>query len=181
MKLRVYTDTSVFGGCFDDEFIDYSTVLVDQFRNGEKILAISDLTLQELQNAPKQVLEIYDSIPKQFIEFAVLDDEAKFLARKYIEERAVSKKFLVDAQHIALASINRVDVLVSWNFKHIVNLRGIQLYNATNLKYGYPWIEIRSPRELIDEKQFKEQIVRCRCDDERNQRQVIRKILGEPR
>lgn len=152
MKLRVYTDTSVFGGCFDDEFIDYSTALVEQFRNGVKMLTISDLTLQELQTAPKHVLEIYDSIPKQFTEFAVLDDDAKFLAKKYIDEMAISKKFLVDAQHIALASIPRVDVLVSWNFKHIVNLRRIQLYNATNLKYGYPLIEIRSPREVIDEK-----------------------------
>lgn len=152
MKLEVYTDTSVFGGCFDDEFKEYSKALIEQFRRGEKILTISDLTLQELQNAPKQVLEIYDSIPKQFIEFTVLDDEAKFLAKKYLDEKAVIRKFLIDAQHIAIATVNRVDVLVSWNFKHIVNLRRIQLYNATNLKYGYALIEIRSPREVIDEK-----------------------------
>ena len=74
-----------------------------------------------------------------------------FLATKYIEEKAISQKFLVYAQHIAMVSINRVDVLVSWNFQHIVNLRRIQLYNATNLKYGYPLIEIRSRREIIDE------------------------------
>lgn len=151
MKLRVYTDTSVFGGCFDEEFLDYSIILIEQFKKGEKILTISDLTLQELQNAPLEVLGIYDSIPKHFTEFAVLDDEARFLAQKYINEKVVIKKFLVDAQHIAIASINRVDVLVSWNFKHIVNFRRIQLYNATNLKYGYPLIEIRSPREVIDE------------------------------
>ena len=152
MKLRVYTDTSVFGGCFDDEFAEYSTLLFKQFKSGAKILTISDLTLRELQNAPKQVLEIYDSMPKEFTAFTVLDDEAELLAKKYIDEKAVSKKFFIDAQHIAIASINRVDVLVSWNFKHIVNLRRIQLYNATNLKYGYPLIEIRSPREVIDEK-----------------------------
>ena len=124
MKLEVYTDTSVFGGCFDDEFREYSTTLIE-FRRGEKILNISDLTLQELENAPKQVLEIYDSIPRQFKEFTILDDEAKFLAKKYIDEKAVNKRFLIDAQHIAIATINRVDVLVSWNFKHIVNLRRI--------------------------------------------------------
>ena len=152
MKLRVYTDTSVLGGCFDSEFSKCSTVLIEQFRKGEKILVVSDLTIQELQNAPKQVLELYDSIPARFNEVAVLDDEAKFLAKKYIDEEAVTEKFLVDAQHIAIASISRVDVLVSWNFKHIVNLRRIQLYNATNLKYGYPLIEIRSPREVINEK-----------------------------
>jgi len=151
MKLRVYADTSVFGGCFDEEFLDYSTILIEQFRTGDKLLTISDLTLRELQNAPKQVLEVYDSIPSQFMDFAVLDDETKFLAQKYIDEEAISERSLVDAQHIAIASINRVDVLVSWNFKHIVNFRRIQLYNATNLKYGYPLIEIRSPREVLDE------------------------------
>jgi len=98
MKLQIYADTSVFGGCFDDEFRDYSTALIEQFRKGEKILTISDLTLQELQNAPKQVLEIYDSIPEQFIEFTVLEDEAKILAKRYLDEKAISKKFLVDAQ-----------------------------------------------------------------------------------
>lgn len=127
MKLEVYTDTSVFGGCFDDEFRDYSTALIEQFRRGQKILTISDLTLQELENAPKEVLEIYNSIPKQFTEFAVLDDEAKFLPKKYIDEKAVNRKFLVDAQQIAIATVNRVDVLASWNFKHIVNLSRIQL------------------------------------------------------
>lgn len=60
-------------------------------------------------------------------------------------------EYLLDAQHIAIATINRVDVLVSWNFKHIVNLRRIHLYNSINLKYGYPLIEIRSPREVINE------------------------------
>jgi len=87
MKLQIYADTSVFGGCFDDEFRDYSTALIEQFRKGEKILTISDLTLQELQNGPKQ-----------FIEFTVLEDEAKILAKRYLDEKAISKKFLVDAQ-----------------------------------------------------------------------------------
>ena len=151
IKLRVYADTSVLGGCFDDEFKDHSTELVEQFKRGEKILIATDLMLQELEDAPQEVRDLYHSVPTEFIEFVVLDEEAKFLATKYIEEQAISQKFLVDAQHIALASINRVDVLVSWNFQHIVNLRRIQLYNATNLKYGYPLIEIRSPRELIDE------------------------------
>jgi len=152
MKSRVYVDTSVFGGCFDDEFTEHSTQLIEQFKTGEKILSISDLTIQELENAPQQVRDLLDSIPTEFIEFITLDEEAKFLAGKYIEENAISQKFLLDAQHIAIATINRVDVLVSWNFKHIVNLRRIQLYNATNLKFGYPLIEIRSPREVVDEK-----------------------------
>lgn len=46
---------------------------------------------------------------------------------------------------------NKVDILVSWNFKHIVNLNRIRLYNATNLKYGYQILEIRTPREILNE------------------------------
>ena len=151
IKSRVYVDTSVLGGCFDEEFAEHSTELTDQFKRSEKTLIASDLMLRELEDAPQKVKDLYHAIPTEFIEFVTLDEEAKFLATKYIEEKAISQKFLVDAQHIAVASVNRVDVLVSWNFKHIVNLRRIQLYNATNLKYGYPLIEIRSPREIIDE------------------------------
>ena len=71
--------------------------------------------------------------------------------KEEFKQKAVSEKYLLDAQHIALATINHVDVLISWNFKHIVNLRRIQLYNSINLKYGYSLLEIRSPREVINE------------------------------
>lgn len=62
----------------------------------------------------------------------------------------MSKKSRVDAQHIATATISRVDVLVSWNFKHIVNLEKIHGYNSVNLRLGYPILEIRTPIEVID-------------------------------
>lgn len=95
--------------------------------------------------------DVLSSIPDANKEYLILSDEAIFLSQKYIDEEAISPKCLLDAQHIAIATVNKNDVLVSWNFKHIVNLRRIQLYNATNLKYGYPILEIRSPREVIDE------------------------------
>ena len=151
MNLRIYADTSVFGGCFDDEFEIYSKRLMGEFKKGLKILAISDLTLRELENAPKFVQDVLKSIPEQYREYLLLDEESKLLGQKYIKEGAIGSKYLLDAQHIALATVNRVDVLVSWNFQHIVNLKRINLYNSTNLKYGYPIIEIRSPREVLDE------------------------------
>lgn len=150
MKLRVYTDTSVFGGCFDEEFLEPSNELIKEFKSAKKILVTSDLTLQEIENAPQDIKNILLSIPVGFREYLVLDEGGKDLAKKYIKEKAISPKYLVDAQHIAIATVNRVDVLVSWNFKHIVNLKRIHFYNATNLKYGYPIIEIRSPREIIN-------------------------------
>jgi len=150
MKLRVYTDTSVFGGCFDEEFLEPSNELMKEFKSGEKILVTSDLTLQEIESAPQDIKNMFLSIPVGFREYLALDEEAKDLAKKYIKEKAISLKYLIDAQHIAIATVNRVDVLVSWNFKHIVNLKRIHFYNATNLKYGYPIIEIRSPREILN-------------------------------
>ena len=65
----------------------------------------------------------------------------------------MTEKYLIDAQHIAIASVFKVDLVVSWNFKHIVNYKKIRLYNSVNLKNGYPLIEIRSPREVVDEKE----------------------------
>ena len=119
--------------------------------NGIKQLVISDLTLKELEFAPINVQELIKKIPQENIEYLILDDEAKLLAEKYIDEGAVSDKFILDAQHIAIATLGYVDVIVSWNFKHIVNLRRIHLYNSTNLKYGYQIIEIRTPREVLNE------------------------------
>jgi predicted nucleic acid-binding protein len=152
MRQRIYTDTSVIGGCFDEEFGTISEELINEFIKGKIIISISDLTLKEIENSPKKVQDVLKRIPESNKEYLVLDDEARFLAKKYIEEGAISQKYLVDSQHIAIATVNRNDVLVSWNFKHIVNLRRIHFYNATNLKYGYPLLEIRSPREVINEK-----------------------------
>jgi len=151
MRLRLYIDTSVIGGCFDEEFSEFSLKLIDEFKTGNKIINISDLTLEELENAPSEVREVLKQIPDDNIEYLSLDEEAIILAERYIKEKIVSSKYLLDAQHIAIATVNRSDVLVSWNFKHIVNLRRIHLYNSINLKYGYPLIEIRSPREVINE------------------------------
>ncbi len=78
-----------------------------------------------------------------------MDDQADRLAKTFIEVGILSPKCLSDAQHIALASIHAVDVLTSWNFKHMINWDRIQSYNKINLKYGYPTIDIREPKALI--------------------------------
>ena len=92
------------------------------------------MTLKELEGAPPDVRNLVEEIPEEDREYVVLNDEARGLARHYIEEGVVSEGYLVDAQHIAIATVSRVDVLVSWNFKHIVNLSKIRLYNSVNLK-----------------------------------------------
>ncbi len=149
MRLRIYIDTSVIGGCLDKEFQNASMELIDKFKRGEMIAVISELTTLELKDAPQEVQNILKEIPERNIEYVELTEEAVNLAGKYITEGVIGRGKLVDAEHIAIATINRVDVLVSWNFRHIVNLQKIRGYNSVNLKYGYPLLEIRSPLEVI--------------------------------
>jgi hypothetical protein len=149
--LRIYIDTSVIGGCSDEEFAEWSLRLMQEFRDGLKVAVISDITLQELELAPEIVKSQLKELPPAYKEYIILDNEAIKLAQAYLREGVITDKFLLDAQHIAMATLSRVDVMVSWNFKHIVNLNRIRLYNSVNLKLGYPMIDIRSPREVLYE------------------------------
>ncbi len=148
MKPRVYADTSVLGGCEDAEFCDSSLRLLQAFVRGDLTLVLLELTLRELDTAPEAVRKVVAKIPEPHIEALGLSFEAQELAAAYIAEDAAGPSMRVDALHIALATVARVDVLVRWNFKHIVNLRRIHAYNAVNLKRGYPLLEIRTPREV---------------------------------
>lgn len=147
--MRIYLDTSVLGGCFDEEFEEWSVPLMEAVRSGRYKAVISEVTEMELRYAPDSVKGLVQAIPSKQMEVHVLSEEAKELAAAYIKEKVVTRKSMADTQHIAVASIARVDLLVSWNFKHIVNYDRIRLYNAVNLKLGYPLLEIRSPRDLI--------------------------------
>ena len=154
MILRVYLDTSVIGGCFDQEFLPWSMKLFAELRNKKKIAVISDLTFRELNNAPQRVRELLNELPKTALEIVQFDIKAEKLAHAYIQNKAAHLKHIVDAQHIAIATVSEVDVLVSWNFKQIVNLNKIHMFNSVNLKLGYPMLEIRSPREVFNEEEI---------------------------
>ena len=150
MVQRIYIDTSVIGGCFDEEFKVWSDKLILEFLSGQKIAVISDVTIDEVMDAPKHIQDkLGEIINCEFNELIPIDQEAKDLAEKYIQDGAVSRKFYEDALHIAMATIHKASVLASWNFKHIVNLDRIRQYNSVNLKKGYTLLEIRSPREIV--------------------------------
>ena len=149
MRQRIYLDTSVIGGYLDKEFQEWSRKLFEEFKIGKKIAVISDITLDELENARQEVRDLLKLIPEKAKEYVLNDEEAELLASAYLKEGAITKKFHEDALHIAIATISKVDVLVSWNFKHIVNLDRIKKYNGVNLKHGYTILEIRNPRELL--------------------------------
>ena len=149
MKLQIYIDTSVFGGFYDKEFDTDTQKLFERIINKDFIILISDITIGELAFAPEKVRNLINDIPSDCLKEIELTQDAYELAETYITEKVVGKTSLTDAQHIATATVNRADVLISWNFKHIVNLDRIHGYNSVNLRLNYPTIEIRSPKELL--------------------------------
>jgi len=148
MKQRIYIDTSVIGGYFDDEFSADTIPFFDRVKNGELIIIVSDILEAELLRAPDFVKILLNIIPELQIEKVRLSPEAIVLADKYIEAKVVGKTSRADCQHIAIATLCNADVLVSWNFKHIVNLDRIRGYNGINYQNGYRMIEIRTPKEI---------------------------------
>jgi predicted nucleic acid-binding protein len=149
-KTRLYFDTSVFGGIHDVEFKHETELLFEMVKNDKIICVYSDLCELELENAPEKVKEHFLSINKEQTEFVEITEEINNLAELYIVEEVVGKTSIDDCRHIACATINKVDYLVSWNFKHIVNVFRIRGYNSVNLKNGYAQLEIRSPKDIIE-------------------------------
>ncbi|MDX2002170.1 MAG: type II toxin-antitoxin system VapC family toxin [Chitinophagales bacterium] len=150
MAPRIYVDTSVIGGCLDIEFQEWSKALFKEFDAGQKIAVISDITLDELEYARQEVRDLLKLIPEESKEYIFNTEETQELAKCYIKEGAITQKYYEDALHIAIATINKIDVLVSWNFKHIVNLDRIRKYNGINLKNGYSILEIRNSRDILN-------------------------------
>jgi hypothetical protein len=146
-KVRIYVDTSVIGGCFDPEFRTWSNGLIDDFRSRRFHLVLSDVTAAEVERAPDQVREMYGELTS-FAEILSVTDEVLDLLEKYEAHGVLDSRFRNDMLHIALATVAEVDVLVSWNFQHIVRLDKIQQFNGINLELGYKPLAIYSPREV---------------------------------
>jgi len=147
-RLRIYIDTSVLGGCFDTEFSTWSNGLIRDFRAGRLIPVLSDVTAAEATDAPEAVRELHQEMLALAgsvlpITPTVLDLVAAYKARKIL-----APKYEADMRHIALATVAEVDALDSWNFRHIVRLEKIRLFNEVNVQLGYRALTILSPREV---------------------------------
>lgn len=149
MTQRYYFDTSVFGGVFDSEFDEETAQLFEKVKLGQLICVYSDLTEQELSNAPQQVQTFFGSLDRNYMERVEVSQEGFQLAQTYIDEKVVGSTSFADCIHIATATLSKVDVLVSWNFKHIVNIFRIRGYNSINLRLGHQTLEIRSPKDIV--------------------------------
>ena len=149
MKQRFYFDTSVFGGVFDDEFEEESLMLFEKVKLGQIKCVYSNLTEKELSTAPEKVQLFFSEIKTDDKERVLVTPESLKLAQSYINKKVVGETSLDDCIHIATATINKVDILVSWNFKHIVNVYRIRGYNSVNLRMGLPSLNIHSPKEIV--------------------------------
>jgi predicted nucleic acid-binding protein len=148
-KQRVYIDTSVIGGCFDERFREASIALIECALRGDLILVMSDLLALELQNAPLAVRDLYESLPSNLVELVVAGPEEDALHEAYLSAGVVGPANHDDAMHVAIATADDCDIIVSWNFRHIVHYEKIRGYNAVNIREGYRTIAIHTPSEVV--------------------------------
>jgi hypothetical protein len=149
-KNLVYADTSVFGGVFDPEFEKASGIFISQVRQGRFELVTSPMVEYEIDLAPDNVKELYRSL-FAFMTYTEPTVETTELQKAYLDAVILSAKSEEDALHVALAVTSECDLIVSWNFKHIVNFKKIPMYNAVSLLKGYNPIQIFSPWEVIED------------------------------
>jgi len=143
--ISLFLDASVWGGYYDDEFLKDTRLLFQNIKDGKYVVFISDLIEEELENAPEKVKNLLNDIKYNIIE---ITPEHEKLADEYICEKVIGETSRDDCIHIATATISNIDFLVSWNFKHIVNINRIRSYNSINIKNGYRNLEIRSPKDM---------------------------------
>lgn len=150
----IYLDTSVIGGCFDEEFSPWSKGLIKDLQLGNFKAVVSELVTAEIQKAPLPVRQQLAAILELDHEYLVTTEEATALAEVYQQRQILTPKYYDDGLHIAMATVAQVDILVSWNFKHIVHLDKIRWFNLVNLEQGYKTLPIYSPREVTHYEEF---------------------------
>jgi predicted nucleic acid-binding protein len=148
MKTKVYLDTSVISALFDErtpERLAMTSVLWSKLSDYE--VFISELVLEELERANEQIRDKIFSAVKDFIVLKI-SKEAEKLAEVYIKNGIFPEKYFDDALHVALASVNQIGILLSWNFTHLVKLKTRRLVSIVNLTENIMSVEIASPPEL---------------------------------
>jgi len=148
MVIRVYADTSVFGGVFDPGIDQSSQEFFEEVRQGRFQLVISNVVADELKEAPDRVRQEFESL-LPVAELVAPTAEALVLQAAYLRAGIVTARWANDALHVALAVVNHCRSIVSWNFRHIVHFDKIPLYNGVNLINGYDTLSINTPAEMI--------------------------------
>nr|VFJ66479.1 MAG: Predicted nucleic acid-binding protein, contains PIN domain [Candidatus Kentron sp. DK] len=146
--MKIYADTSVFGGVFDEEFAEDSRRFFEDLKTGKFDLVVSALVEEEIESAPRRVRAYFDEL-SSLAEIAEIGPEVLDLRDAYLSAGIVTRKSMDDATHVALATVSGCEMIVSWNFKHIVHFQKIPKYNAVNTLNGYYSINIYPPSSVI--------------------------------
>ena len=155
-KLKLYVDTSVWSFYFADDSPEYRNAtrsFFDLALAGVYDLCISQVVLDEIDGTTDPALrqKLLDLVDKAGAEILPLEAGATDLGYSYIKEGVLPEKSLNDAMHVAVATLNNVGVILSWNFKHLANIRRNNAFNAANLARGYrPDIHIVTPLEVME-------------------------------
>ena len=150
-KPRLYIDTSVIGGCFEAVFAVDSLRVIQYAEKGKVHLLVTDTVIDELENAPTPVKELFRAIPRASLTILPLTREIFTLRNAYLDAKILTPASRNDALHVASATFSGADAILSWNFKHIVQLGRMRAYNEVNSKMGYGFLSIITPREVTDE------------------------------
>ena len=151
-KLKIYLDTTIFNFVFDQSAFKEHKLTVKLFEQIDRYESyVSDIVLQEINRCsePKKQ-KMLNLIIQNDIRQLPLDESSQALANQYLHQRIIPKKYEDDAFHIAIASVNNMDVILSWNFEHIVKLKTKREVVAINLLMGYKEIDIYSPLEVVE-------------------------------
>ena len=148
--MMIYIDTSVLGGCFDPEFETASQEFFRAVREGRFVLVVSDLTVEELVDAPERVRNLLQGLAAEQVERVPVTEECEALQRQYLQAGVVGPASADDALHIAVATAMEVDMVLSWNFKHIVHFARIAGFEGVNTLNNYRSPRIHSPKEVIE-------------------------------
>ena len=152
-KLRLYLETSVINFAIDNRNPRERAVtlqLFDEIKKGEHEAFVSEAVIAEIDKAPEEIaVKLRDVIKQLNPEELAITQETQTLADKYIEERIIPAKYKGDALHIAAASVNDLDIIISWNFEHIVKHKTRVEVAGINILMGYKSIDICTPQEVV--------------------------------
>ncbi|MEK6557052.1 MAG: PIN domain-containing protein [Candidatus Margulisiibacteriota bacterium] len=159
-KLKIYLDTSVINFLFADDAPEYRSITEDFFHNFVKTKKyetyISNVVIQELElttNEAKrnQLLDVIKQYPLSLLEASEKTvDEIEYLGKHYIQNKIIPENKLADALHIAYSVVFEMDILLSWNFKHLANYQKEKVISILNQSLGYYYpFRMTNPTEVI--------------------------------
>ena len=152
-KLKIYLETTMFNYYFDEDRDAHSDTvkLFEEVSKGKYIAYTSEYVIDELLEAPEDKRDKMLNLIKNY-DITVLraNEDAERLAEIYVDETIIPLKYRMDGIHIAIATVNELDMILSLNFKHIVKKKTIELTELVNIKEGYRKIDIYTPMEVVE-------------------------------